>query len=81
MQDELAGLEQKRKRLEATVKQYTDVVKHLEQYLGNRDFNEALVHELVERISFSNEDGIEITFKCNDVYEDMIKLMEGGEDE
>lgn len=81
MQEELAALEQKRKRLEATVKQYTDVVKHLEQYLGNRDFNEALVHELVERISFSNEDGIEITFKCNDVYEDIIKLMEGGEDE
>lgn len=81
MQDELAELQKKRKRLEVTIKQYTDVVKHLEQYLGNREFNETLVHELVERISISNEDGIEITFKCTNVYEDIIKLMEGGEDE
>ena len=36
--------------MERTVKEYTGVVKHLEAYLDNRDFNPALVKELVERI-------------------------------
>ena len=79
MQDELAGLEVKRKRLEKTIDDYTKIVKHLEQYLDNRAFNPELVHELVERVSISNTDGYEITFKCEDVYKRVIEMMEGGE--
>lgn len=79
MQDELAGLEVKRKRLEKTIDDYSKIVKHLEQYLDNREFNPELVHELVERVSISNTDGYEITFKCEDVYKRVIEMMEGGE--
>ena len=79
MQDELAGLEIKRKRLEKTIDDYSKIVKHLEQYLDNREFNPELVHELVERVSISNTDGYEITFKCEDVYKRVIEMMEGGE--
>lgn len=79
MQDELAGLEIKRKRLEKTIDDYSKIVKHLEQYLDNREFNPELVHELVERVSISNTDGYEITFKCEDVYRRVIEMMEGGE--
>ena len=79
MQDELAGLEVKRKRLEKTINDYSKIVKHLEQYLDNREFNPELVHELVERVSISNTDGYEITFKCEDVYKRVIEMMEGGE--
>ena len=79
MQDELAGLEVKRKRLEKTIDDYSKIVKHLEQYLDNREFNSELVHELVERVSISNTDGYEITFKCEDVYKRVIEMMEGGE--
>lgn len=79
MQDELAGLEVKRKRLEKTIDNYSKIVKHLEQYLDNREFNPELVHELVERVSISNTDGYEITFKCEDVYKRVIEMMEGGE--
>lgn len=79
MKDELAGLEVKRKRLEKTIDDYSKIVKHLEQYLDNREFNPELVHELVERVSISNTDGYEITFKCEDVYKRVIEMMEGGE--
>ncbi len=79
MQDELAGLEVKRKILEKTIDDYSKIVKHLEQYLDNREFNPELVHELVERVSISNTDGYEITFKCEDVYKRVIEMMEGGE--
>ena len=79
MQDELAGLEVKRKRLEKTIDDYSKIVKHLEQYLDNREFNPELVHELVERVSISNTDGYEITFKCEDVYKRVIEMMEGGD--
>ena len=72
-------LEDKRKRLEKTIADYTGIVKHLEQYLDKRDFNADLVHELVERISISNAEGIEITFKCADVYTKVLEIMEGGE--
>lgn len=81
MQNDLEALESKRRRLEKTINDYTQIVKHLEQYLDNRDFNEELVHELVERISISNTDGIEITFKCADVYKQIEEMTEGGEEE
>ncbi len=80
MQDELAALEQKKRMMERTVKEYTGVVKHLESYLDNRDFNPALVKELVERISFSKDGSVEITYKCDDVYKRIIDITEGGED-
>lgn len=55
MQEEMSQLEQRRRALERTISQFESIVKHLEQYLDCRDFNEELVHELVERISFSKE--------------------------
>jgi len=58
---------------------YIGVGDYLEQYLDNREFNPELVHELVERVSISNTDGYEITFKCEDVYKKVIEMMEGGE--
>ena len=81
MQDELAALEDRRKRLEKTIADYTGIVKHLEKYLDSREFNAELVRELVERISISNTDGIEITFKCADVYANVLEIMEGGDGE
>lgn len=77
MQEEMSQLEQRKRALERTINQFESIVKHLEQYLDSRDFNEELVHELVERISFSKENGIEITFKCDDVYQEVIQLTEG----
>lgn len=72
MEDELAELEQKRVRMERTIHRYTELTNHLEQYLDVRDFNAELVKELVERISFSGEKGIEITFKCSDVLQEIF---------
>ena len=38
-----------------------------------------LVKELVERISFSGKKGIEITFKCSDVLQEIAEMMEGAD--
>ena len=79
MEDELAALEQKRVRMERTIHRYTELTNHLEQYLDIRDFNAELVKELVERISFSGEKGIEITFKCSDVLQEIAEMTEGAD--
>lgn len=79
MEDELAALEQKRVRMERTIHRYTELTNHLEQYLDVRDFNAELVKELVERISFSGKKGIEITFKCSDVLQEIAEMMEGAD--
>ena len=79
MEDELAALEQRRVRMERTINRYTELTNHLEQYLDIRDFNAELVKELVERISFSGEKGIEITFKCSDVLQEIEEMTEGAD--
>lgn len=79
MQAELQKLEQQRRKLEKTVNCYKDLVKHLESYLDKRDFNEALVKELVERIVYYPSGGIEVIFKCNDVAEEIARLLEGSD--
>jgi hypothetical protein len=76
MQEELQQLEKKERRLEKTISQYTEMVKNLETYLGKREFDEKLVHELIERITVSKNNGIEVTFKCNDVYREVIQMIE-----
>ncbi|MCD8084077.1 MAG: recombinase family protein [Clostridiales bacterium] len=56
-------------------------VKHLEQYLDCRDFNEDLVRELVDAIYIGIDNSIEIRFKCNDVYQQWLDCTEDDGDE
>ncbi len=56
-------------------------VKHLEQYLDCREFNEGLVRELVDAIYVGIDNSIEIRFKCNDVYEQWLDCIGGDENE
>lgn len=62
------GLKAREMRLEQAVRKYSEIVHHSEHFLDNCEFNENLVHHLVERLSVSYADGIEITFRCTDVY-------------
>lgn len=76
MQEELAGLAEKLKRLKAAENQYAGVVKHMEAYLDDRTFNAGLVKTLVDRITFSNDGSIAISFQCKDVYQELAEAME-----
>jgi hypothetical protein len=78
MQEELRQLEQKKRKLERTINQYTELVNHLESYLDKREFNEKLVQELIERIIVSKTRKLEVVFKCNDVYQNIVKIVEGS---
>jgi DNA invertase Pin-like site-specific DNA recombinase len=81
MQEELRQLEQEKRMLERTINRYTELLKHLETYLDKREFNEKLVQELIERITVSKTGKIEVVFKCNDVYQKVVKIVEGSDSE
>jgi hypothetical protein len=81
MKEELRQLEQRKRKMAKTISQYNEIVHHLERYLDRREFQPNLVKELVERITISESKGVEVTFKCNDVYEEIVKMMEGSIEE
>lgn len=63
------------------IQQYMELIENLEKYLDDRTFNIGLVNELVERIDVSKDGSIAIRFKCNDVYEELIQMIEGIQNE
>jgi len=80
LQDELLQLKQQEHKMEKTVEEYNSIVKYLEPCLGKRDFDEKLIHELIERVSFSKDNRIEVIFKYNSIYHDIINIMEGSDE-
>jgi chemotaxis methyl-accepting protein methylase len=81
MKEELRQLEQKKRMLERNINQYNELVNHLESHLDKREFNEKLVQELIERITVSKTGQIDVVFKCNDVYQNVVKMLEGSDTE
>ncbi len=79
LQEELLQLKQRQCKMEKTVMEYSSIVKRLEPCLGKRDFDEKLVHELVERISFSGNNSVEVTFKYDGICNDIKNIMEGSD--
>ncbi len=79
LQEELLRLKQQQREMEKTVMEYSSIVKHLEPCLGKRDFDEKLVHELVERISFSGNNRVEVTFKYDSICNDIKNIMKGSD--
>jgi hypothetical protein len=67
--------------LERNINQYNELVNHLESHLDKREFNEKLVQELIERITVSKTGQIDVVFKCNDVYQNVVKMLEGSDTE
>lgn len=74
---ELKDAQLKMRKAEKSIHKYLDLIKNLEKYLNVREFDETLVYYLVEKILIGTEGKVEISFKCKDVYEDIIKIVEG----
>lgn len=76
LKKKLRDTEQMQQTIERRARQYMELVENLEQHLNDRTFNLDLVKELVERIDVSGDGSIAVQFRCNDVYEELFKMME-----
>ena len=75
--EELQLEKQNQRVLEKKTNRYMDMVNHLEKYLDKREYNEALVQELVEYIEVYKDGSIHVCFKCNDAFQQIAEEMEG----
>lgn len=75
LQEELLQLKQQQRKMEKTVMEYGGIVKRMKPYLGKRDFDEKLVQELVERISISGNNRVEITFKHDGICKEIDNII------
>lgn len=77
LREELQVEEQNQRILEKKANRYMDMVNHLEKYLDKREYNEALVQELVEYVEVYADGSIHVCFKCNDAFQQIAEEMEG----
>lgn len=77
LREELQVQEQNQRILEKKVNRYMDMVNHMEKYLDKREYNEALVQELVEYIEVYANGSIHVCFKCKDEFQQIAEEMEG----
>ena len=81
LKKQLQETEQMQQTIERRAHQYIELVENLEQHLDNHAFNLDLVRELVERIDVSSNGSIAVRFRCNDVYEELFRMMEDVQNE
>ena len=77
LREELQVQEQNQRILEKQANRYMDMVNHMEKYLDKREYNEALVQELVEYIEVYADGSIHVCFKCKDEFQQIAEEMEG----
>ena len=77
LREELQVQEQNQRILEKKANRYMDMVNHMEKYLDKREYNEALVQELVEYIEVYVNGSIHVCFKCKDEFQQIAEEMEG----
>ena len=77
LREELQVQEQNQRILEKKANRYMDMVNHMEKYLDKREYNEALIQELVEYIEVYADGSIHVCFKCKDEFHQIAEEMEG----
>ena len=77
LREELQVQEQNQRILEKKANRYMDMVNHMEKYLDKREYNEALVQELVEYVEVYANGSIHVCFKCKDEFQQIAEEMEG----
>ena len=77
LREELQVQEQNQRILEKKANRYMDMVNHMEKYLDKREYNEALIQELVEYIEVYADGSIHVCFKCKDEFQQIAEEMEG----
>lgn len=77
---EIEQAEQDQRNADMQVARFLEWETKLEDHLGEIAFNSELAKELVERITISKKGNIEIQYSCNDVFEAVTALLDGGEE-
>ena len=77
LREEVQTEKQNQRMLEKRINRYMDMVTHLEKYLDKREYNDALVQELVEYVEVFTDGSIHVCFKCKDDFQQITKKMEG----
>lgn len=69
-------VEERFRNMKKNMDEFLNMEKRFEQYIGDRTFNEKLIHELVDCIYVSSEGAIEVRFKCDDVFSKVAEQVE-----
>lgn len=77
LREEIQTEKQNQRMIEKRVNRYMDMVTHMEKYLDKREYNDALVQELVEYVEVFTDGSIHVCFKCKDDFQQITKKMEG----
>lgn len=77
LRQKLAVLEQKKAETEKILNRHRALTKRIREYEADRELDQKLIRELIERFTISTAGNIEVRFKCRDVIRDMMQLMEG----
>lgn len=59
---------------EQNLEEFLEKEKSMEAYLNTTGLNDDVIHELVDRVFISQDNGVEIRFKCKDVIEQVARL-------
>ncbi|MDD3186170.1 MAG: recombinase family protein [Anaerostipes sp.] len=76
LQEQQKQVEERFRNVKKNMDEFLNLEKRFEQYIGDRTFNEKLIHELVDCIYVSSKGAIEIKFKCDDVFSKITEKME-----
>lgn len=74
LKGEIEAAEEKKRDINRMVSRCTELVEHLEEYLGRQELDETMAAEFVEKIVISSAGKIEVRFAFNDVFAELQGL-------
>ncbi len=79
--EELTGVREKYHSFERKANAYIQQADRLTQYSGCHEFNEDLVSELIDQVSVNKDKSIQVRFKGEDTYQELMKTFKEASDE
>jgi len=70
--------EQKVQEIKDHIESYQTFARRLEDFLDKGTYTESVLAELIDRIDVYDPQKIEIHFKCQDIYKEIIEMLEGN---
>lgn len=74
LQSELEQATEQKRTMEKTITRFLELTEQLRTYSADGDLDQKLIDELVEQIDVSPDGKLEIHFKCEDIYADVLKM-------
>ena len=74
LQEELEQATEQKRKMEKTITHFLELTEQLQGYTAGNDLEEKLIDELVEQIDVSAGGSLEIHFKCDDIYADILQM-------